>query len=66
MAIELGRDVTSVRTRMNRLKMFPESSRKQREFTAEEDFLILDRIIPRLKFKRLSTCLLYTSDAADE
>ena len=28
-AIELGRDVTSVRTRMNRLKMYPESSRMQ-------------------------------------
>ena len=62
-AIELGRDVTSVRTRMNRLRMYPESSRKQREFTAEEDILILDKIIPRLKFKRLSTSgFLLTSD----
>ena len=43
--------------------MYSESSRKQREFSAEEDFLILDRIIPRLKFKRLSTSgFLLTSD----
>ena len=48
---------------MNRLKMYPESSRKQREFTAEEDFLILERILPRLKFKKLSTSgFLLTSD----
>jgi len=62
-AIELGRDVTSVRTRMNRLRIYSESNRKQREFTAEEDFLILDKIIPRLKFKKLSTSgFLLTSD----
>ena len=62
-AIELGRDVTSVRTRMNRLRIYPESTRKQRDFRAEEDFLILDKIIPRLKFKRLSTSgFLLTSD----
>ena len=43
--------------------MYPESSRKQREFTAEEDFLILERILPRLKFKKLSTSgFLLTSD----
>ena len=48
---------------MNRLRMYPESSRKQREFTAEEDFLILERILPRLKFKKLSTSgFLLTSD----
>ena len=48
---------------MNRLKMYSESSRKQREFSAEEDFLILDRIIPRLRLKKLSTSgFLLTSD----
>ena len=48
---------------MNRLRINPESSRKQREFTAEEDFLILERILPRLKFKKLSTSgFLLTSD----
>ena len=52
---------------MNRLKMYPESSRKQREFTAEEDFLILERILPRLKFKKLSTSgFLLTSDLLEQ
>ena len=48
---------------MNRLRIYPESNRKNRDFTAEEDLLILDKIIPRLKFKRLSTSgFLLTSD----
>ena len=48
---------------MNRLRIYSESNRKQREFTAEEDFLILDKIIPRLRLKKLSTSgFLLTSD----
>ena len=48
---------------MNRLRINPESNIKQREFTGEEDFLIFERILPRLRFKKLSTSgFLLTSD----
>jgi len=55
-AKELGRDQTTVRTRMKMSISNPQSKpNTKRRFSIEEDLLILEKIIPRLKFKTLSS-----------
>ena len=53
-AKELGRKATTVRNRMARLSINPESGRKRTGFTLKEDLVILDKIIPQLATQRLS------------
>ena len=55
-AKELGRDQTTVRTRMKMAISNPNSKpNTKRPFSLEEDLLILEKVIPPLKFKMLSS-----------
>ena len=52
----LGRPQKSVHVKMQTLDMFSESKpSKVRRFSSQEDLTILDKIIPRLKFQKLSS-----------
>ena len=53
-AAELGRQSTSVRSRMISMKFIPGTLHKG-SFTFEEDVHILDRVITCLKFQKLSS-----------
>ena len=54
-AKELNREPQTVRKRMLIMRSNPKSgNRKMRRFSLEEDFLILEKIIPRLKSQKLS------------
>ena len=55
-AKELGRDQATVRTRMRMVISNPYSQpNTRRPFSLEEDLLILEKVIPQLKFKTLSS-----------
>ena len=54
-AAELGRMPVPVLQKMRLLKTNPGPKGMVRGFTAEEDLIILERIVPRLKFKNLSS-----------
>ena len=55
-AAELGRISNSVKTRMTTMMSHPEPLQKvKKSFTFEDDLHILDKIIPRLKFQKLSS-----------
>jgi len=55
-AKELGRDQTTVRTRMKMAISNPYSQpNTKRPFSLEEDLLILEKVVPRLRFKTLSS-----------
>ena len=63
-AAELGRTSNSVKTRMTTMMSHPEPLQKvKKSFTFEDDLLILDKIIPRLKFQKLSSAG-FLSDSA--
>ena len=53
-AKELRRKASTVRNRMTRLRINPESGRKRTGFTLKEDLVILDKIIPQLVTQQLS------------
>jgi len=56
-AIELCRDSNTVHNRMLAMKSNPKSNQRQKKkgFTFAEDLLILEKVIPRLKLKKLSS-----------
>ena len=54
-AKELRRTSQSVQNKLMAMKCNPEPHRGNRNFSVEEDLLILDKIIPRLKFQKLSS-----------
>ena len=67
-AKELCRDPRTVQTRMLFLKCNPrqQQGKKKREYSLEEDLLILEKVIPRLKFQKLSsTGFISQSDAME-
>jgi len=51
---ELGRNPDAIRVKMRSLKCNPNPSSKTKFFSLEEDFLILDKVVPEMKVKKLS------------